>query len=256
MKLGFIGTGHITKAVVDGILGSKIKFKKIYLSKRNKKISSELSRKSKKIAVINNNQEIINKSNWIFLAVTPNVGNKILKNLKFKKNQTVVSFISTINMNELKKFVKVKAQIVRAIPLPFISLRKGPIPIFPPNKKVKSFFDKLGTSLEIKNEKLSLNFWSLSSMMAPFYEVLNTLSKWLIKRGIKKNDAQKYITSLFLALSADAVNKSSKGLDVLVKNSQTPKGLNQQALNELKKSGFFNDLINISNSILKRLKKV
>ena len=77
MKLGFIGTGHITKAVVEGILGSKIKFKKIYLSKRNKKISSELSRKSKKIAVINNNQEIINKSNWIFLAVTPNVGNKI-----------------------------------------------------------------------------------------------------------------------------------------------------------------------------------
>ena len=29
MKLGFIGTGHITKAVVEGILGSKIKFKKI-----------------------------------------------------------------------------------------------------------------------------------------------------------------------------------------------------------------------------------
>ena len=37
MKLGFIGTGHITKAVVEGILGSKIKFSKIYLSTRNKK---------------------------------------------------------------------------------------------------------------------------------------------------------------------------------------------------------------------------
>ena len=28
MKLGFIGTGEITKAVVIGILGSKLKFKK------------------------------------------------------------------------------------------------------------------------------------------------------------------------------------------------------------------------------------
>ena len=140
MKLGFIGTGHITKSVVEGILGSQINFSKIYLSKRNKKISSSLKKRSKKIDIINSNQDIINKSNWIFLAVTPAVGNKIIKNLKFKKNQTIISFISTIKMNELKKFVKVKSRIVRAIPLPFISLRKGPVPIFPPNKKVKIFF--------------------------------------------------------------------------------------------------------------------
>ena len=49
MKLGFIGTGEITKAVVIGILGSKLKFKKIYLSERNKKISSFLRKKNKKI---------------------------------------------------------------------------------------------------------------------------------------------------------------------------------------------------------------
>ena len=52
----------------------------------------------------------------------------------------VISFISTIKMKDLKKIVKVKAQIVRAIPLPPISLKKGPVPIFPPNKKGKKFF--------------------------------------------------------------------------------------------------------------------
>ena len=51
MKLGFIGTGEITKALVIGILGSKIKFKKIYLSKRNSKISAFLTKKSKKIQI-------------------------------------------------------------------------------------------------------------------------------------------------------------------------------------------------------------
>ena len=43
MKLGFIGTGQITKAVIYGILNSKIKYSKIYVSSRNKKISSHLS---------------------------------------------------------------------------------------------------------------------------------------------------------------------------------------------------------------------
>ena len=122
-------------------------------------------------------------SNWIFLAITPNVGRKILKILEFKKKHTIISFISTIKMKDLRKFIKVKATIVRAIPLPPISIKKGPVPIFPPNKKVKNFFNHLGTTVEIKNEKLSLNFWTTSSMMAPFYEILHTLSVWLIKKG-------------------------------------------------------------------------
>ena len=42
-------------------------------------------------------------------------------------------------------------------------------------------------------------------MMASYYEILNVMSSWLSKRGVKKLDAQKYITSLFLALSEDAV---------------------------------------------------
>ena len=256
MKLGFIGTGQIAKAVINGILKSKIKYSKIFISKRNLKISAELSRKSKKILIIKNNQEIINKSDWVFLGVTPTVGNKILKDLNFKKNQTVISFISTIKMNELKKYIKVTSKIVRAIPLPPISLKKGPVPIFPPNNKVKLFFNQIGTTVEIKNEKSSLNFWATSSMMAPFYELLKTLSSWLISKGIKKNDAQKYITSLFVALSEDAIVNSKKDLKILVKNSQTPNGLNEQAVNELRKSGFYKSLNKTANSVLKRLEKV
>ncbi len=256
MKIGFIGTGQITKAVVTGILGSSLKINKIYLSERNKKISKNLKSKSKKIVIIKNNQEIINKSNWVFLAVTPTVGNKILHKYYFKSNQTIVSFISTIKMKQLKKIIKVKAKIVRAIPLPPISLKKGPVPIFPHNKKVKNFFNHLGTTVEINKESSSLNFWSTSGMMAPFYELLNFMSRWLVKRGIKKDDAQKYITSLFLALSEDAVVKSKKDLKYLVKESQTPRGLNEQGVKELKKLGFYRSIEKTLNSILKRLNKV
>ena len=184
------------------------------------------------------------------------MGNKIIKNLKFKSGQTIVSFISTMTLSQLKKAIKVKANIVRAIPLPPISLRKGPVPIFPPNKKVKNFFNKLGTSIEINNEKLSKNFWSTSGMMAPFYEFLNTMSNWLVKRGVKRDKAQKYITSLFVALSEDAVVNSKKDLKHLVKESQTPKGLNEQGVKELRKAGFYKTTNKTLSSILKRLNKV
>ena len=255
MKLGFIGTGKIASSVITGICTSKISFSKILISPRNKSIARRLKKKFKKIDIAKNNQEIVNLCNWIFLSVTPTVGEKIIKDLKFRSNQTVISFISTITLEQLRKAIKVKAKIVRAIPLPPISLRKGPVPICPPNRKVKVFFDKIGTTIEIKNEKSSINFWSTSGMMAPFYEILRVMDSWLIKRGVKKRNAQKYITSLFLALSEDAFANSRKDLKNLVKDSQTPKGLNEQGIKELSKSGFYKKLEKTLNSIHKRLNK-
>ena len=253
MNLGFIGTGKIATSVITGISKSKISYKNIIISPRNRLISKNLQKKFKKVIVANNNQEIINKCNWVFLSVTPTVGKKIIKDLVFKPNQIVISFISTITLAQLKKAIKVKAQIIRAIPLPPISLKKGPVPIYPPNKKVKDFFNKIGTTIEIKDEKNSINFWSTSGMMAPFYELLRVMTNWLVKRGVKKDNAQKYITSLFLALSEDAVVHSNKDLKYLVKESQTPNGLNEQGVKELTKSGFYKNLEKALNSIHKRL---
>jgi pyrroline-5-carboxylate reductase len=255
MKLGFIGTGKIASSVITGICGSSIKYSKICISSRNSKIAKGLKKKFKKISIERDNQKIVDSCNWVFLAVTPKVGEKIIKKLNFKSNQTIISFISTITIPRLKKMIKVKANIVRAIPLPPISLKKGPVPICPPNKKVKNFFDKIGSTVEIKDEKLSINFWATSGMMASYYEILKTMSDWLVKKGIKRNDAQKYITSLFLALSEDAVVNNKKELKYLVKESQTPKGLNEQGLKEMSKRGVYKSVINTLNSIHKRLNK-
>ena len=255
MKLGFIGTGKIASSVITGICGSSIKYSKICISSRNSKIAKGLKKRFKRISIERDNQKIVDSCNWVFLAVTPTVGKKIIKDLKFKSSQIVISFISTITIPQLKEMIKVKADIVRAIPLPPISLKKGPVPICPPNKKVKNFFDKIGSPVEIKDEKLSINFWATSGMMASYYEILKTMSDWLVKKGIKRNDAQKYITSLFLALSQDAVVNNKKELKYLVKESQTPKGLNEQGLKEMSKRGVYKSVINTLNSIHKRLNK-
>ncbi len=198
MILGFIGTGRITSSVIEGIFKSNLRVKKIYISPRNKIIAKKLSKRFKKVTISRNNQQLIDNSNWVFLAVTPKVGDKILKKLNFEKTQKVISFISTINLTQLYKVIGKKVKIVRAIPLPPISIRKGPIPI----------------------------------------------------------EAQKYITSLFAALSEDSVINSKKDLKYLVKDSQTPRGLNEQAVKQLRKAGFYRNLEKSLNGILKRVNKV
>jgi len=252
MILGFIGTGKISSSIIFGIFKSKLKVNRIYISSRNRNIAKKLAKKYVKVKVIKNNQEIIDKSSTIILGVTPNVGNKILSKLNFGKNKKIISLISTLNLDKLKKLTKNK-NIVRATPLPPIEIKKGPIVICPPNKSVKNLFKHLGEVIEIRNEKLSYKFWATASIMAAYYEILNLSSNWLIRKGINKTMANNYIAGLFLSLSQDAVNKKSQGFKKLVADSQTPKGLNMQVLNELKKGKFYSKLIKAMDNINKRV---
>ena len=254
MILGFIGSGKISSSIIYGIFNSKLKVKKIYISSRNKNIAKKIAKKFRAVKILRDNQEIIDKSSTVILAVTPNVGNKILSRLNFLKSKRIISLISTINLDKLKKITKNK-NIVRAIPLPPVEINKGPIVICPPNKQAKNLFKHLGKVIEINNEKLSYKFWATASIMAAFYEMLNTSSNWLIKKGIKKNIANNYVAELFLSLSQDAVNKQSLGFKKLVKDSQTPKGLNMQVLKELEKGKFYSKFFKALENVNKRVSK-
>ena len=254
MILGFIGTGKISSSIIFGIFKSKLKIKKIYISSRNTNIAKKLAKKFRAIKVLKDNQEIIDNSSVIFLGITPNVGSKILPKLKFSKSKKIISLISTINLKKLKKITK-NNNIVRATPLPPIEIKKGPIIICPPSKFANNIFKHLGRVLEIRDEKLSYKFWSTASLMAAYYEILNSCSKWLVRKGINKKTADSYVAELFLALSQDALNKSSQGYRKLVSDSQTPKGLNMQVLNELKKGKFFTKFTKALENVNKRVSK-
>ncbi len=251
MNIGFLGSGHITSSIIEGIFKSKLKINKIFISPRNKSISKKLSKRFKKVIVSNNNQQVIDRSSWVFLAVTPNVGNKILKRLSFNKSKKVISLISTININRLKKITK-NRNISRVIPLPFIGMRKGPIIICPKDNKLKNFFKHLGKVIELTSENKSKSFWATSSFMASFYNLLNETSSWLVSKGIKRNEAENYTRELFLALSEDAVNKNKISLKQLVVESQTPGGTNAFVLKELKKKKFYKVQQKVLNSIFKK----
>jgi len=254
MILGFIGTGKISSSIIYGIFNSKLKVKRIYISSRNRNIAKKLTKKFRLVKILKDNQDIINKSSTIILGVTPNVSNKIISKLNFPKKKRIISLISTINLEKLKKITKNK-NIVRVIPLPPVEINKGPIIICPPNKNAKNLFKQLGTVIEIRDEKLSYKFWSTASIMGAFYEILNTSSNWLIKKGINKKIANNYISELFLSLSQDAVNKQSQGFKKLVADSQTPKGLNMQVLKELQKEKFYSKFFKALDNVNKRVSK-
>ena len=255
MKLGFVGVGKIATSVIEGIFKAKINVKEMILSPRNKKNSKSLKNKFKKIKIAKSNQEVLDKSNWIVLSVTPKVGKQILGKLKFRKNHTVLNFISTIHNQELKKIIYPAKQIFKIAPLPMIKYNLGPIIIYPKNKIVEKFFNMLGKVIATNNEKENKKLWVLTSFMATYLEIYNTAHKWFVKRGINENKSKEYINHLFKALNNELLKNSHYSTDKMIKEFQTKGGINAELLKRLKKSGIFKNLNNSFDKIYNRIKK-
>ena len=254
MKLGFIGVGKIATSVIEGIFNSKINIKEIILSPKNRQNTNSLRNKFKKIKIAKSNQDVLDKSNWVVLSITPKVGKQILKRLKFKKNHIVLNFMSTIHNQELKKIIFPAKQIFKIAPLPMIKHNLGPIIVYPKNKVIESFFNKLGKVIATSNEKENKKLWVMTSFMATYFEMFNTAHKWFLRKGINKNKSMEYLIHLFKALNNETIKNSNYSMDKMIKEFQTKGGINEELLNKAKKSGVFKNLNKGFDKIYNRVK--
>jgi pyrroline-5-carboxylate reductase len=254
MKLGFIGVGKIATSVIEGIFNSKINIKEIILSPKNRQNTNSLRNKFKKIKIAKSNQDVLDKSNWVVLSITPKVGKQILKRLKFKKNHIVLNFMSTIHNQELKKIIFPAKQIFKIAPLPMIKHNLGPIIVYPKNKVIESFFNKLGKVIATSNEKENKKLWVMTSFMATYFEMFNTAHKWFLRKGINKNKSMEYLSHLFKALNNETIKNSNYSMDKMIKEFQTKGGINEELLNKAKKSGVFKNLNKGFDKIYNRVK--
>jgi len=71
MRLGFVGTGAITTAIVTGLSSSSPDQQVIRLSPRNSSIASKLASRFPHVSVASSNQDVLDSSDTIVLAVRP-----------------------------------------------------------------------------------------------------------------------------------------------------------------------------------------
>ena len=254
MKLGFIGTGTIATSVIEGLLKSKVKIGQINITTRTKKNSLKLRKKSKKIKVYSENQDIIDKSSIIFVGLLPKVAIKELKICQFKKSQVIVSFVSTLNIKNLKTLCSPAKVIIKAAPLPMASDGLSPTIIFPNHKLIKNLFELIGSVVVAKNENQNNHLWVMSSFMATYASIINSLKKYLLKNKVNNEDTNKYL-NIFLTGMLFEFNHHNFDLNKSIKSLQTKGGINEELLKRLQKDKFFRKMEMNLNKIFLRLKK-
>ena len=239
MNVGFIGTGTITAAIVTGLCEAGAPGLSILLSPRNRERSRNLSERHAAVEVAAGNQQVVDRSELVFLAVRPQVAANVLAALKFRPEQQVASFIATLDSAEIRRLTQPARFAARVAPVPPVARRTGPIAMCPPNGPLADLLGPIGTLIQVDNEAQLDAFFSVSALMAPYFELLQSVSAWLRAQGVEAAQADTYAGSLFRAIAEKSTQPAGEGFAELVAEHATRAGINEQLRRELLATGFY-----------------
>lgn len=254
MKLGFIGTGALTAAIVTGLKSVPDNSVSVLLSPRNEGIAAGLASRYADVRVASHNQAVLDGSDTIMLAVRPQIAREVLRGLRFRRSHHIVSLIATVSREEITALTAPAEQVTRALPMPMIAHRLGATIVCPADSVVAAFFGTLGEVIEVEN---SSEFDALSvttATFASYFQYLETIHTWLKQHGVADAKARDYVAALFKALGSAPETMPNTGfMQMAAEEYATRGGLNEQVLRELTTQGVFDAFAKSLDGIHRRI---
>ena len=72
------------------------------------------------------------------------IARAVIGALRFRASQHVISLIAGLDLESLRPLISPATHCVRAIPVPSVALRRGPVAIFPMDATAASLFRRIG----------------------------------------------------------------------------------------------------------------
>mmetsp|Transcript_35987 Transcript_35987/g.86632 ORF Transcript_35987/g.86632 Transcript_35987/m.86632 type:complete len:291 (-) Transcript_35987:333-1205(-) len=244
VSVGLLGCGTIASAVATGIARQeRIPISRISVSRRSRSKSEALAKEFPSLVTVHDdNQQIVDRSDVVFVCVLPAQANEVVKDLTFREGQKLVSIVATASLDDLSRHSGVlPTDTAKMICTPSIALHEGVSLLYPPQKKdsiLTRLCDSMGGSVQCQSNEEMTALMSGMCVMGPMYGLLKTHVEWLVSQGIRKKDASFLVGKQYQAIIKDVERQCDNPdcLDELI-DEQTPGGINRLALGQLDSLG-------------------
>ncbi|MDB5535491.1 MAG: F420-dependent oxidoreductase [Devosia sp.] len=236
MTLGFVGTGTIAAAIVRGLRRGGDD-RPIVLSPRNAELAAELAAGLPNVQIAASNQDVLDRCDTVFIAVTPQVIAEVMGDLRFEPRHRVISLVATVSMRRLSELVEPAARLRRAVPLPFVASGLGGTLLYPADPEIAAMFDRLGRAITLASEDDIDVLTVASATMSAHFATMANIDNWLVAKGIPAEQSRAYLAQLGVGLAAAAADNPEVGYAQLVRDYATPGGLNEQLRRHLDETG-------------------
>jgi pyrroline-5-carboxylate reductase len=235
MTIGFIGTGTIAGAMVEGLSGLPSP-PAILVSPRSEAVSKALAQRFANVRRVGSNAEAA-EADIVVLGMRPAQLAEAMAGLRFTPQQIILSLVAGLSLAELEKLVP-QARLARAVPMPGIVRRVGPVTLYPGLPQLVALLEPLGDLFVVPDEQ-RLNMGGLSAFMSSYFELQARLVAIAAAGGTPPEDARRYVVSL-LGMLADTAQRATAGdFERLVEEHQTKGGLNERVRARLLAEGWF-----------------
>ena len=243
MRIGFIGSGGITSAIVRGLLSAPEFTGNVTLSvhKNREKAEALKAQFPSRIEISEDNREVAGRSDIIFIAVLPSQNEAVLRSLEFRTDQRVISVVGGAKIGDLTELYKPAMSVSRIIPLPFAARRMGPVLFYGSDPLSRELVALLGELVELSSEREFEILGPITGMMVPYYGIVAETVKWSMEKGLSFRTALDYTTYMNEALSSYMRTDCTEDVEGFLRDNSTPGGVNELALKMLREKGTYEE---------------
>ena len=192
MRLGFLGTGEITAAMVRGLKGQG---HTILVSPRNAIVAATLSAEVPGVSIAPN-EDVVAHSDVVFLCLLASVARDILPTLTFRADQTVISVMVDAPLAKLRQLCAPATDIAITIPLPPIAQGGCPLPVYPASPVLDALFGARNLILPQPSEQALNAHLGASALCSPILDQLLTAAEWLTDHTGNPAAAGAYVAAM------------------------------------------------------------
>lgn len=251
--IGFIGTGEITTALVTGLCERSAEPYSIVLSPRGKENAAKLKAAYPEcVFVAKDNQEVVDRSEYVVLAMLPEQGEEICRALRFRPEHKVVNLMCDRPLQQIRSWIGDTAALVHMVPSTFNAFFDGPIVLCPPQKEIAGIFGNIGVIVPVEKRRQAGVLASVTACMLSFFTLQDQLVQWAKAQGVPGELAAVFTEKFFQGLSEQAATASEEQLHTLA-TVTTPGGVNYLMKDAIERTGGFQLWMEPLQEILERL---
>lgn len=217
-EIGFIGTGAIAAALVEGLAGQG---HRIRVSERNANTAGRLANGFAEVTV-HPNAEVVAQSDTLILCLMAKTARAVLPALPFRADQTVLSVMADVPLADLSDLIAPATEPAIFIPLPFVARGGCPLPVTPESPALRALLGARNTIIPCRDESaLNAHFAACALASVTFAQMQET-ARWLARHTGDGAAAEAYVRAL-LGGYIPAIGSLGEALDDL----DTEGGFNQ-----------------------------
>lgn len=225
--IGFVGTGEIATAMIEGLAGAGAPIGPVVVSPRSAHVSGRLAARWPEVSVAADNRGVVNAADTVVVSVRPEQLSAALYGVTFRADQLVISVLAGVSIAQLREVVGPDVAVVRAIPLPAVSRRECVTVMTPPHPVAQTVFDALGGTLVLPSEQRFPVFSALTGACTGLLQYVETLCAWATGRGVPREHAEDYVRAMVASL-APALLGNEASMAEVIRAHETAGGLNEQ----------------------------